>query len=76
MAAGAMGLLDMPSILIERGHMEKGRAMLERIRRTKDVQAEFDDIVEANEMSRSLKNPFKNILERNYRPQLTTSKTL
>ena len=71
-----MGIPDMPSSLIERGHMEKGRAMLERIRRTKDVQAEFDDIVEANEMSKILKHPFKNILERNYRPQLTTSKTL
>ena len=56
--------------------MEKGRAMLERIHKTKDIHAEFDDIVEANQMSKSLKHPFKNILERNYRPQLTTSKTL
>jgi hypothetical protein len=50
--------------------MEKGRAMLERVRGTNDVQAEFDDIVEANEMSKSVKHPFRNILERKYRPQL------
>jgi len=29
---GALGLPDTPNSLIERGHMEKGRAMLERIR--------------------------------------------
>lgn len=70
MTVGAMGLPDTPNSLIERGNMEKGRAMLERIRGTKDVQAEFDDIVEANEMSKSVKHPFRNILERKYRPQL------
>jgi sugar porter (SP) family MFS transporter len=70
MTVGALGLPDTPNSLIERGHMEKGRAMLERIRGTKDVQAEFDDIVVANEMSKSVKHPFRNILERKYRPQL------
>lgn len=70
MTVGALGLPDTPNSLVERGHMEKGRAMLERIRGSKDVQAEFEDLVQANEMSKSVKHPFRNILMRKHRPQL------
>lgn len=70
MTVGALGLPDTPNSLIERGHMEKGRAMLERIRGTSDVQAEFDDMVEANEISKTVQHPWRNILQRKYRPQL------
>lgn len=34
---------DSPASLVERGHVEEGRAILEYIRGTKDVNAEFDD---------------------------------
>ncbi|KAH9324842.1 hypothetical protein KI387_005020 [Taxus chinensis] len=70
MTIGAFGLPDTPNSLIERGHMDKGRAMLERIRGTGDVDAEYHDMVEANEISKTVKHPFRNILQRRYRPQL------
>uniref|UniRef100_A0A0C9RGV6 TSA: Wollemia nobilis Ref_Wollemi_Transcript_25410_1781 transcribed RNA sequence n=1 Tax=Wollemia nobilis TaxID=56998 RepID=A0A0C9RGV6_9CONI len=70
MTVGALFLPDTPNSLIERGHMEKGRTMLERVRGTSDVQNEFDDMVTANEMSKRVKHPFRNILHRRYRPQL------
>ncbi|KAH9324764.1 hypothetical protein KI387_004942, partial [Taxus chinensis] len=70
MMIGVFGLPDTPNSLIERGHMEKGRAMLERIRGTGDVDAEYHDMVEANEISKTVKHPFRNILQRRYRPQL------
>lgn len=70
MTVGAVGLPDTPNSLIERGHMEKGRAMLERIRGTNNVDAEFNDMVEANEISKTVKHPWRNILHRRYRPQL------
>jgi hypothetical protein len=56
--------------LVERGHQEKARAMLEKIRGTPDVQEEFDDLVEASEASRRVKHPFRTMLERKYRPQM------
>jgi len=44
--------------------------MLEKIRGTPDVQEEFQDLVEASEVSRRVKHPFRTILERKYRPHL------
>eukprot|EP01018_Ginkgo_biloba_P005973 Gb_10108 [translate_table: standard] len=70
MTIGSLGLPDTPNSLIERGHTVEGRAMLEKIRGTADVQAEYEDLVEANEMSKTVKHPFRNILQRRYRPQL------
>lgn len=70
MTIGSLGLPDTPNSLIERGHQEKARAMLEKIRGTSEVQEEFDDLVEASEQSKTVKHPFRNILERKYRPHL------
>uniref|UniRef100_A0A6V7QVH7 Major facilitator superfamily (MFS) profile domain-containing protein n=1 Tax=Ananas comosus var. bracteatus TaxID=296719 RepID=A0A6V7QVH7_ANACO len=42
-----------------------------RIRGTKDVQDEYDDLVAASEESKGIKHPWRNILEKKYRPQLT-----
>ncbi|TKY49834.1 Hexose carrier protein HEX6 [Spatholobus suberectus] len=44
--------------------------MLQRIRGTDDVQPELEDLIEASNTSNSIKHPFKNILQRKYRPQL------
>ncbi|KAM2533134.1 hypothetical protein PS1_001665 [Malus domestica] len=44
--------------------------MLQRIRGVDDVQAELDDLIKANNISKNIKHPFKKILERKYRPQL------
>lgn len=70
MLAGSLTLPDTPGSLIERGQMEKARAVLERIRGTPDVQEELQDLIEATEISKKVKHPFRNIMRRKYRPQL------
>ncbi|CAL5186877.1 unnamed protein product [Lathyrus oleraceus] len=70
MMIGGVFLPDTPNSLIERGLKEKGRKLLEKIRGTTEVDAEFDDMVEASELANSIKHPFRNILEKRYRPEL------
>ncbi|XP_020100600.1 sugar carrier protein C-like [Ananas comosus] len=70
-ALGALLLPDTPNSLIERGHAEQARSMLSKIRGTDDVQEEYDDLVAASEESKTIKHPWKNILEKKYRPALT-----
>ncbi|RVW19513.1 Sugar transport protein 7 [Vitis vinifera] len=70
MTVGGLLLPETPNSLIERGSREKGRRVLERIRGTNEVDAEFEDIVDASELANSIKHPFRNILERRNRPQL------
>lgn len=50
--------------------MEEGRAVLEKIRGTTKVDAEFDDLIDASNEARAIKHPFKNLLKRKNRPQL------
>ncbi|KAF6263304.1 general substrate transporter [Scenedesmus sp. NREL 46B-D3] len=47
--------------------------VLQRIRGTKDVVVELEDIVDAVNVSRTIKNPWFTILRRRYRPQLVIS---
>jgi len=70
MTIGSLGLPETPNSLVERGHREKARTMLEKIRGTPDVQEEFEDLVEASEESRRVKHPFRAMLKRKYRPHL------
>ncbi|XP_052199441.1 sugar carrier protein A-like [Diospyros lotus] len=70
MTVGGMLLPETPNSLIEQGLMEKGRAVLERIRGTKNVDAEFEDMMDASQYANSIEHPFRNILERRNRPQL------
>ena len=70
MTVGGILLPETPNSLIERGRKEKGREVLEKIRGTKGVDAEFEDMIEASELSNSIKHPFRNILEKKYRPEL------
>ncbi|XP_054822389.1 sugar transport protein 7-like [Prosopis cineraria] len=70
MTVGGIFLPDTPNSLIERGSTEKGRKLLEKIRGTKDVEAEFQDMIEASEFAGSVKHPYRNILQRKYRPEL------
>lgn len=67
---GSLFLADTPNSLIERGHREKALVMLEKIRGTSNVQEEFDDMILASEESKKVKHPFRNILQRKYRPHL------
>ncbi|XBI81501.1 hypothetical protein VPH35_090391 [Triticum aestivum] len=70
MTVGGLLLPETPNSLIERGRAEEGRRVLERIRGTADVDAEFMDMSEASELANTIKNPFRNILEPRNRPQL------
>lgn len=70
MFIGGLFLPETPNSLVEQGRMEEGRAVLEKIRGTKNVDAEFDDLVDASNEARAIKHPFKNLLKRKNRPQL------
>lgn len=70
MFVGGLFLPETPNSLVEQGRMEEGRRVLEKIRGTQNVDAEFADLVEASEEARAVKNPFRNLLKRKNRPQL------
>eukprot|EP00249_Psilotum_nudum_P021850 c28281_g1_i1 orf=949-2544(+) len=70
MIIGGIFLPDTPNSLIERGCFDEGRAVLQKIRGTTNVQPEYDDLVEASEIANSIKHPFRNILQKRNRPQL------
>lgn len=70
MTIGGIFLPETPNSLIERGHLEKGRAILEKTRGTKHVDAEFEDMLDASALANAIEHPFRNILERRNRPQL------
>eukprot|EP00897_Mesotaenium_endlicherianum_P000680 jgi/Mesen1/10612/ME000088S10110 len=67
---GGLTLPETPNSLIERGRLGQGRINLERTRGTKDVEAEFNDIVSASEKVKQSARPFLTIFRKDYRPQL------
>uniref|UniRef100_A0A5B7CCB7 Major facilitator superfamily (MFS) profile domain-containing protein n=1 Tax=Davidia involucrata TaxID=16924 RepID=A0A5B7CCB7_DAVIN len=68
---GALFLPETPNSLIQRDNdHHKAKMMLQRVRGTEDVQSELDDLVRASAISRTVKHPFKKIIQRKYRPQL------
>ncbi|CAA0812282.1 Sugar transport protein 13 [Striga hermonthica] len=67
---GALLVVDTPNSLIERGHLEEGKAVLKRIRGTPNVEPEFLELVEASRVAKLVKHPFRNLLMRRNRPQL------
>ncbi|KAI7740457.1 hypothetical protein M8C21_003681 [Ambrosia artemisiifolia] len=66
---GTLFLPETPNSLIQH-NPDKAKQMLQRIRGTDNIQAEFNDLTTANETSKHIKHPFKNILRRKHRPQL------
>ncbi|CAA7398021.1 unnamed protein product [Spirodela intermedia] len=70
MTVGGFLLPETPNSLLEQGFPEKGRRVLEKIRGTRHVEAELQDMVEASQLAISVEHPFRNILERRNRPQL------
>ena len=69
--AGALVLPDTPNSMIERGMHDKARKKLQRVRGVADVDEEFNDLVAASEASNQIKHPWRTLLQRKYRPQLT-----
>ncbi|KAK1312132.1 Sugar transport protein 14 [Acorus calamus] len=70
MFVGGLFLPETSNSLVEQGRLEEARAVLERVRGTKRVDAEFADLVEASEAARAVKRPFRNLFARKNRPQL------
>ena len=70
---GAFLVVDTPNSLIERGHLEEGKAVLRRIRGIDNIEPEFLELVDACTVAREVKHPFRNILKRRNRPQLLIS---
>ncbi|KAI4964082.1 hypothetical protein ZWY2020_008410 [Hordeum vulgare] len=63
--------LQTPQLTDGRGHPEASRRMLRRIRGTDDIGEEYADLVAAREISKQVQHPWRNILMRKYRAQLT-----
>lgn len=67
---GSLCLPDSPNSLVARGCHDAARKELVKIRGTDDIDAEFKDIVAASEASEKVKDPWSQLFQRKYRPQL------
>ncbi|XP_073278259.1 sugar transport protein 14 [Primulina huaijiensis] len=70
MFVGGLFLPETPNSLVEQGKLEEGRKVLERVRGTPKVDAEFQDLIDASRAAKAIKHPFRNLLLRKNRPQL------
>lgn len=70
MFVGGLFLPETPNSLVEQGRLEEGRRILEKVRGTPKVDAEFQDLIDASNAAKAIKNPFRNLLSRKNRPQL------
>ncbi|KZV16027.1 sugar carrier protein C [Dorcoceras hygrometricum] len=68
---GSLVLPETPNSMIERGRRDKARAKLQQIRGLYNIDEEFNDLVAASEASRRVEHPWRNLLQRKYRPHLT-----
>lgn len=73
LSLGALVVVDTPNSLIERGHLEEGKTVLRKIRGIDNIEAEFLELVDACNVAKEVKHPFRNILKRRNRPQLLIS---
>lgn len=70
MTFGSLFLPDTPNSILERGHTEKAKKMLQKIRGTDNVDNEFQDLYDATEAAKKVEHPWRNIMQPKYRPQL------
>ncbi|OWM91315.1 sugar carrier protein C [Punica granatum] len=68
---GGLVLTETPNSMIERGQLHEAREKLKRIRGVENVDEEFNDLVAASEASKKVEHPWRNLLERKYRPHLS-----
>ncbi|CAA2956209.1 sugar transport 13 [Olea europaea subsp. europaea] len=76
LTVGALFVVDTPNSLIERGHLDEGKAVLRRIRGTDNIEPEYLELVEASRVAKQVKHPFRNLLMRRNRPQLVIAVAL
>ncbi|KAL7218799.1 hypothetical protein ACSBR2_011963 [Camellia fascicularis] len=70
MIFSSLWVSETPNSLIERGHLDKAKKQLQRIRGVADIQAEFNDLVDASAASKEVEHPWRDLSMRKYRPQL------
>ncbi|KAH8511976.1 hypothetical protein H0E87_009244 [Populus deltoides] len=68
---GSLVLPDTPNSMIERGQHDEAREKLRKVRGVDDVDEEFNDLVAASEASMKVEQPWRNLLQRKYRPHIT-----
>jgi sugar porter (SP) family MFS transporter len=70
--AGGILLPESPNSLIERGKTDRGRAVLERLRGTPNIHAEYNDIMEASSQANNirLRDSWRIMFTRPYSPML------
>ncbi|KAL5061799.1 hypothetical protein RYX36_023536, partial [Vicia faba] len=54
--------------LVAQGRWDEARRVLEKVRGTKIVDAEFEDLKDASELEQAVKSLFEILLKRNYKP--------
>ncbi|KAG6521973.1 hypothetical protein ZIOFF_019107 [Zingiber officinale] len=67
---GSIFLPDSPNSLMARGHHDKARTMLQKIRGIPNVDEEFNDLVAASDELKMVQHAWSNVIKRKYRPQL------
>lgn len=70
MICGSLYLPETPNSLIENGKQDKAKKQLIKIRGVDDVEEEFNDLIAASEASKQVEDPWRNLLQAKYRPQL------
>lgn len=70
LGVGSLFLPDTPNSMLHRGHSEKAKQLLQKLRGVRNVEQEFQDIVFASQVSKHVKHPWKDIMQPRYRPYL------
>lgn len=70
MIVGSLFLPETPNSLIENGKQDQAKAELLKIRGVNNVDEEFKDLVAASVASKQVEHPWRNLLQRKYRPHL------
>ncbi|XP_076956296.1 sugar transport protein 14-like isoform X2 [Bidens hawaiensis] len=70
MFIGGLFLPETSNSLIEQGRLEEGRRVQEKVRGTKNIEAELYDLLESSEAAKAIKIRFRNLLKKKNRPQL------
>ncbi|XVF66687.1 hypothetical protein PTKIN_Ptkin10aG0057300 [Pterospermum kingtungense] len=70
LCVGSLLICETPTSLIQRNRVENGRKVLRKIRGVENVDDEFDSIVNACEMAKQVKNPFRKLMKPESRPPL------
>ncbi|PIA50312.1 hypothetical protein AQUCO_01300807v1 [Aquilegia coerulea] len=76
---GVFFLSETPNSLIQRNVNDdhhKAKLLLQRVRGVTEVEEELDDLIKANDISKAMKDPFRQLLKRKYRPQLVMAITI